>query len=388
MIPSASGLPRAFRCPGSLTLPKVSRAYSAASHKGTQVHRFLEDVPRVGREKALEAVTDESARLLCEALELERLPLGDGVSWAAEVAFSMDMETGKAREVGRGIGRVYPDDGGLHGTADLVALSADGETAYVLDAKTGHGWLPPAGESEQLRALALMACRAYGATNARIGHLHLREDGGVWTDWAEVEAFDLALFFSALAALLRGKCAATISEGPHCTYCPSYSHCPAKAKLAVSLGTGVAAADLSVALTPEVAAKAWAKLKAARALLHEVEWRLEEYARTNPVALGDGVVLGPVETKRYELDGAGVFRALSKLYGPDVAHEACELEATKKSIDRAMRMVREAKHVEGEKPSLKSLNEAALEAIRKAGALTTKTKVTVKEHRAAVPGDE
>ena len=231
MFPSASGLPRAFRCHASLTLPQVRSGGTAFAHKGTAVHKFLEDVPRLGREAALAAIEDESARLLCEALDVERLPLGDGISYAAEVAYSLDLVMGTATEVGRGIGRAYPDDGGLHGTADLVALSSDGATAIVLDAKTGHGWMPSAAESEQLKMLALMACRAHGASKARVAHLHLRDDGSVWTDWAELSAEDLARFESEITDLLGvTRVGAPAVEGGWCRYCPAFSACPADRK--------------------------------------------------------------------------------------------------------------------------------------------------------------
>lgn len=378
MIPSASGLPRAFRCRASLLLPRVNRAAGDYANKGHGVHGFLETVSAVGRDAALAAIKDDETRAFCEALDLERLPLGDGVSWAAEVAYSYDVAKGTAREVGRGIGRAYPEDGGLHGTADLVALSSDGDTAIVLDAKTGRGWLPAAAESEQLKALALMACRTHGASKARIGHLHLREDGTAWTDWAELDAFDLDAFAASLrmlAATTKGDPA----EGGWCRYCPSMAHCPAKNKLAVALGSGLTADSIAVSLTPASAAKAWERLKMARQVLDEVEAKVKEYALDNPVTLTDGAVLGPVEDARDDIDDAKAADVLRKQYG-DRAELAISPAVTKKSIEKLARARKESEGV-----TVKDAKAEALALLEKHGAITTKRRQTVKEHRPPNP---
>lgn len=379
MLPTASGLTRALRCPASLRLPQVQREAGAPAVTGTQVHSFLEQVAQLGRESALEAVTDERARRICEALQLEGLPLGDGTSWAAEVAFGWHLGTGAAREVGRNVGRGYPTQPGeVYGTADLVALSPDKSTVYVLDVKTGRGWMPSAGESAQLRFLALAACVTYGCAQAEVGHLHVREDGSVYPERATLDALELDLFGEQLRQLHadaqagRGR----LAEGPWCRYCPAFASCPAKAALAC------ASVDVPAALTPEVAAAAWARMKAVRQVLDRVEEALKEYAREQPVALGDGLVLGPVETSRDELDGAKVYAAMAKLYGPEVAQASVELEASKKSVDRGVRLVAEQLKAKGEKATLKDLNAKALEAVRQAGGVLTKTRVEVRERKA------
>lgn len=374
MLPSASGLPRAFRCRTSLLLPRVSRASSAYAHKGVEVHRFLEHVAKLGREAALAEVKDDAARALCEALDLDRLPLGDGTSWAAEVAYSLNVATGEAREVGRSIGRDYPTDGGLHGTADLVALSEDGETAIVLDVKTGHGWLPSAAESEQLKCLALMACRAHGSSQAKVGHLHLRDDGSVWTDWAELDAFDLDAFAASLRMLAATSKGEPV-EGGWCRYCPSFAHCPAKANLAVAVGMGLPSSDLAVSLTPQTAAKAWARIEAVRQVLKEVEAKIEEFAFQTPIPLENGQVLGPVETESDDIDDEKAAKVLDGAFGSASAH-AVQPTVTKKSLER---LARHLKEVRG--GTIKDHKAAALDLLRRHGALTIKRSMKVKEHR-------
>ena len=69
MLPTASGLTRALRCPASCRLPQATREAGAPALTGTQVHTFLETVYQQGREGALQAVTDERAYRICAALD-------------------------------------------------------------------------------------------------------------------------------------------------------------------------------------------------------------------------------------------------------------------------------------------------------------------------------
>lgn len=379
-LPTASGLTRALKCPASCRLPQSTREAGAPAVTGTQVHAFLEKVAELGRDAALEAVTDERAYRICAALDLDTLPVGDGTSWAAEVAYGWELATGAAREVGRNVGRGYPTrPGELYGTADLVALSADRQTAFVLDVKTGRGWMPTAAESAQLRFLAMAACATYGCTSAEVGHLHVREDGSTWLERATLDALELDLFAEQLRQLHAQVEAreGALAEGPWCRYCPAFSSCPTKAALAC------ASVGAPAELTPQTVAAAWLRMKDVRQVLDRMEETLKEYAQQQPVSLGNGMVLGPVETSRDELDGAKVYATMARLYGPEVAQASVELDATKKSVDRGVRVVAEQLKAKGEKVTLKALNEKALEAVRQAGGVLTKTRVEVRERREA-----
>lgn len=382
MLPTASGLTRALKCPASLQLPQAQREAGAPAVTGTQVHTFLETVSELGREAALDRVTDERAARICAALDLSTLPLGDGTSWASEVAFGWHMTSGAGREVGRNVGRGYPTrPGELYGTADLVALSADASTVHVLDVKTGRGWMPSAAESAQLRFLAMAACATYGCSQAEVGHLHVREDGTVWLERASLDALELDLFAEQLRQLQATVEAreGRLAEGPWCRYCPAFASCPAKVALAC------ASVNAPAQLTPETAAAAWLRMKEVRQVLDRVEEVLREYASTTPVSLGNGMQLAAVESSRDELDGAKVYATMAKLYGPEVAQASVELDASKKSLDRGVRMVAEALKAKGEKATLKDLNAKALEAVRQAGGVVTRSKVEVRERREVEP---
>ena len=205
----------------------------------------------------------------------------------------------------------------------------------------------------------------------------MREDGSAYLERGSLDALELDLFaeqLRTLAAQVEAREGA-LAEGPWCRYCPAFSSCPAKVALAC------ASVDAPATLTPETAAKAWLRMKEVRQVLDRMEETLREYALQQPVSLGNGMVLAPVESSRDELDGALVYATMAKLYGPDVAQASVELEASKKSMDRGVRLVAEGLKAKGERVTLKALNEKALEAVRQAGGVVTRTRVEVRERR-------
>lgn len=400
MLPSASGLQRAFACPASQVLPHANRTNEHAE-RGSAVHEFLASVGVLGREDALANVPEEW-RAACEAIDVDSLPACDASAYAAEVAFVYDLGTGAGREVGRNIGRSYPrlSDFEVPGTADVVALTADGDGVFVADYKGAHAKVPRARENWQLRFLALAACRAYGRSRATVAIVRIRDDGSPWFDSAEFDAFDLDVFHAELLAKhaeIRNLAVAeesgallSVNMGEHCRYCPAYQTCPGQTGLVRQMAQDpeTLAAGITSMLTPETAAKAYVRLRQVREALKHIDSALYAYALEHPIPLADGFVYGPTESSRDELDGVKARAALLKKYGPEIADAACEFETSKKAVDRAMRKLLQAKKDCGEKVTLKALNEEALAEIRKAGGLTTKTGVTVREHRAELPALE
>lgn len=395
-LPSASGLHRAFACIASVALPQAEVAGNRYADRGTDKHAFLERIQNgMPREESLALVPEES-RSICAAIEVERLPAFEGDSFAAEVAFVYDVALRTAKEVGRSIGRAYPPlrHEQIAGTADVVGLLTDGETVFVADYKGPYAEVAPAKSNAQLKFLALAACRAYDRSRAQVAIIRLRDDGSVWTDSAEFDAFDLDVFAGELLALLskaetvqtavEGGVVPKVTLGPWCRYCPAVASCPGQTGL-IRAAAGEPQADALSArllgtLTPETAAAAFVRVKQVEAALSLAKDALHRYAFAHPIALPDGSVYGPVETKRDELAGGIVHAVLSEKYGVEVANLACEFESTKKGVDRAMRRVLEEKKRAGEPVKLKDLNAEALESIRVRGGLTTRLKTDVKLH--------
>ena len=343
---TASSIARLFQCPGSASLPTVETP-SAPAERGTVVHEYLERVGAgMAPDEALDLVEDGEHRALCAAIDLDRLPRGT----APEVAFALDWETGKARELGRRLKRVYPALGPteIPGTEDMVGLTSD--AVYVGDAKTGHH-VVAARENLQLMLLATAAARTYNRDQAITEIIRIRENGSVWRDRAELDVVDLDAFASRLRDVMRsvrGYQAARakgqqpdVVEGEHCRFCPSWSFCPAKAATLVRVSSGRELDPLAslLPLTPELAGHAWTKLREARRVLERIERAchaaLDEYGS---LPLPSGSFIQKVtEPGNEQLDGRVVFDVIRSQFDQEVAESAIEIEASKAGIARALK---------------------------------------------------
>jgi hypothetical protein len=333
---TGSGVERAAICLASAVLPRTETR-SDDANRGHVIHAYLQAVNEHGREAALALVPDDM-RAACEAIDLSRLPV-DPSRFAAEVAFAFDTATGKARELGRGIGRRYecsPTE--VAGTSDVIAL-LDDDAVLVDDYKSGWSRRPRASESLQLRFYALAGARAYGRSRAVVRLTRIMEDGEVWVDEAALDAFDLDSFAADLGALASQIEEARklyaegvepdMAEGAHCRWCPAFSRCPAKCAL-------LAADPACAAITPEGAARAYERIKLHRQALDAAEEILRDYARANPIPLPDGTVYGVRLDSTKRLDGKVAAAALRDLLGP-AAEAAIEIDVTQASIKRAIK---------------------------------------------------
>jgi hypothetical protein len=384
-LPSASNLQRAIACEASSLLRQVDAEVPQA-HWGQGVHSYLENVNKVGRHKALLAIEDHELRAYCEGLDLDVLPV-DPNCYAVEVTFAYDFATDTARELGRGIGRNYagakPTE--FVGTADVVGVSADGNTVYIPDYKTGwYASLQRPADSWQLKALALFAARAYGADSAVVELILLREDGTSKPMTARLDIFDLDIVAKELRELAeRLKCAQgdyaqgkqpTMKTGEHCRYCRSRVFCPAQTALVREM---VAPVPYTMpAITTENAPHLWATYRQMEWIVEQVRDALCAYARTSPFQLPSGLTVGEVKTVRESVDGPVAHRVLADMYGPEVAAAACEVTSSKKAVEEAIRGVAAAN---GEK--LVDIKRRTFSAISEAGGITRKATVQVKEHR-------
>lgn len=331
---TASSVARVAQCRPSVVLPAtLFLSSSPASARGQVIHTFLENCLNLGREAALDLVPAEYLET-CEVIDVQRLPASKPDQWAAEVALAWDWSTGKARELGRGLGRDYEVLEGTEvaGTLDTLSLSA--ELVHVYDYKTGWADLGPVLNSWQLRTYGLMAARTYDKPAAEIGFIRLRPDGTPWFDTVTMSERELDAFEVELRTLLEEASRLRLAdvrnlefrEGPLCRFCPGFSRCPAKVSLAASLASPNSALG---EITPEVAAKAWERLALARDVLDQVESAVREYALHHPITLSNGKTLGPVEVAKETVALVDEAQAwLAKEFGPDVAAEAVEVKRT------------------------------------------------------------
>jgi len=389
--PTASGLERAEACPGSEALPHVDETSDLAD-SGHARHAYLERVPQVGADAALAEVPEEH-REAAAAIDLEGLPVEGG--YLQEFALAYDLGTHEARILSiarRDYGELGPRE--ICGTADVASANAMSAVVHDYKFQGGEDKVTPPSRNLQLGFLGLALARLRGLQEATVGLIHLRPDGSHWQESATLDAFDLDSLDLRLAALLDGVARARavvasgkvpdVHRGKWCRWCPAAAACPAVTSLvrAVAMEPAKTADEILVLLTPDTAAKAYARLQEVQDALKPVASALYLYASEHEIALPDGRVYGSVTTEREELDARVARQALAALYGPSAAESACDFETSKAAVQRALRAVHQIKRAGGEKVTLKSINDEALSAIRAAGGVSTKSKMTVREHRA------
>lgn len=349
---TGSSVERVLACPPSNALPHVLSTGEPAE-RGDAIHRFLCDARTLGREAALERAV-EPWLAACEAIDVASLPTLDAGGYAAEVAYSYDIELGTARELGRNIQRAYGDLGPdeVPVTVDTVGLGADGESVFVGDYKTGRGRVTPAGRNAQLLLGALAACRAYGRSRAEVAIVYVREDEDPVFSRATLDEWALDGFAASLRVTAdkvreaRHVVAAggtpTVSTGPQCRYCPAFVQCPAQTSLALAITSAPDEwrADLTSALTPERARAAYELYRRAGEVVKRAGEALHAYAiESGGIDIGDGMVYGPVTTKREYVDGAVTRQVLTEMHGPVIAERACSWSSSKTAIREALKHV-------------------------------------------------
>lgn len=380
---SGSSLSRVKLCPVSEVLPHRN-TISKDAERGSAVHAFLADVPTMGRDEALTRV-DEKYRLLCEIIDLGKLPASNPGAFAPEIAFVWNTAKGEVRELGQSLGRNYGklSAAEIPCTLDNVGISSDGETAIVTDYKGGWSNADPAFENMQLRFGALCFCRAKGLKRAHISIIRIKEDGQSWYDSAELTEWDLDVIEGQVAHIVDSVTEAQLASaqgqrltpttGEHCRYCPAYASCPAVTSLAVAVSGG----ELGVELTRENAAIAWQRIKDIKRMVKEAEESVREFAAIEPIDLGGGKVLGEVVGERDSISGGVAYRVVKEMYGEDAADEACKMTSTKAAIERAIKPI-----VAKGGGKFAPANREVLKRIGEIGGIHKKRTRSVKEHKA------
>lgn len=382
---SPSTMSRAKKCVASTVLPRIE-SDGVEAEGGRAAHRFLELVPRIGRDAALEQLADLETRALCESLRLDELPLKP--PYRQEVAFGYDALTGKAWELGESLDPKHLRDGlqdwQFPGIADVFGLQ--GDLVEVYDWKFGFNQevnTDPADENEQLRTLALMAARATGAKRARVGFYYLPNHK---PQLHEFDAFDLAAIAAELRDLYRAArgaeqaygAGATLSVrvGLHCTHCKSLPHCPSTQALATQLvmTPEIIERDTKLLLTAQNAPLAYERWRQMKAVSDAVGNALSAWARENPIPTSKGTVYGPISASREHVDGNVAFKVIRELHGDVVAGASVEIATSKAAIERAV------------KPSVEKGGCAAamrriLQAVEAQGGVTTTTTEQIREYR-------
>lgn len=333
---SASSLERELACPDGTLLPHIFTS-SEYAERGTCLHRFgsavLSGVPRA---KALVDVP-EKWRHTAEGFD-PRAALAGCSSVRAEVAYAVNVKTGAVRELGQHLNRAYrvsADE--IPGTLDVAAVTFD-DWALGADWKFGHENVAEVAENLQLTFAAYVRAEALGEDAAEGRVIYVREDGKTKPDTHRFSRLELDGFLDKLARLKAGIDAARlrrdrgepaiVAPGPHCRYCPAMATCPAHVAIARRLLPDIQAIDAALlAMTPEQAGMAWAKLSTIKALVDHAEEGLKNMARQAPIPLPDGRELRELRTSRTNFVKARAIELLKAKGATTEELASCESQA-------------------------------------------------------------
>jgi hypothetical protein len=262
--------------------------------------------------------------------------------WRAEVAFALDLDTGKARELPhRELGRDYEARGAtaseMCGTADVVWDELSTDAVFVRDWKTGK---PSESDAAQLLTLAVMATRAYGRDAADVACVRLTESAAT-EDTAAIytrAALDAAYDALVLAHVPRGP-----RPGPHCVdlYCPHRFACSATQEaLASTLPPEALVAPHKLSLVVRSAEHcAWQidVRRRVQAALNDVDKANKAWVDAHgPVLTGEGREWGPGPIEG-RLSAEKLERLAQKLGASPAELEACRGEPSIQYRERKVR---------------------------------------------------
>lgn len=393
---SGSQLERIAHCGGSVALPHAEHE-EVSSDRGRALHKYLEAIPTVGAESAIDLVPDEW-RASARALDLTGLD--DRLQLAAEVALAYNVETDTARELARGAGRHYVGVTSVEVPMCLDVIGLDLGTelrrGLVVDWKTGWGGgRKSVAKHWQLYAGALALARAFQLDQVEVQLIHVSENAKPYVQRRVLELFDLDMFAAELAEVvqraagIRAAAAAGVVPsglviGAWCTHCPARNWCPARTSLIRCAADELDDVTRIRPLTPAMVASAWHRVRAVERLVESVKSAIYAAAREQPVRLrvdDDGTEhwLGTViDEGREELDGAVVHKVLTELHGADAANAAVTYETSKTAIEAALKPL-------AARGKFAAMNRDTLAAIRTAGGAKKTPRASVKEY-ALAPG--
>ena len=363
---SASALPRLLACVGGEVLPRIHTS-SAHADAGVARHAAYEAAALAGD---IASLPERVQTLIDDDMEL--LP---------EYAIAYDTNSGAVRALGQGLERGYGAlaDDEIPGTLDLVAIGP--ERVLVVDFK---GFLPVDATAQiMFGALAMSKLLGRDVIETAI----IPEMGSAVR--ATYDTFDLAAFAARLKTLRpkierqRERVGAgeqpDVSAGSWCRHCPARMACPTTT---AAIRTIEANPDRGP-VTGEEMTRLYQLTRRVSAWLADANAAIYGYTEDYAIDLGDGRIYGRRPTKgRESLDGDIAYTVIRELHGQDIADAAVARDASKKSINEALGLV-------AGKGQIKRTVDAALEAIRARGGITTGAPGWKREeHAAALPGEK
>lgn len=286
---TASAIERVVECQASTVLPQT-QSNSTYAQSGKNIHYDIEAVVLGGSHPTFNT----------KSLDLPP-------NARAEIAFSYDVISGEAKEIGSVGDRQYPKSpfSTMFGTVDCIGeytLIPSGDVIVstpncvdVIDWKTTYE--APQPDSWQMRILGFMAAKARGLSYARTRITHIR-DGRInhskWKLWTNVDFMEneviLKRTYDSVNKLGWKKeiTLADVRHGPHCHFCPAYLSCVYPKSLLQHNGGG----DPAALISDRDATNAYSRWQALRTLTGRLEDAVKGFALQKPIDIGNGYLYG------------------------------------------------------------------------------------------------
>jgi len=358
---SASGLDTARKCPAGYALPAVDWGERPEATAGTLRHQFLDDFARewaIDRDvsRAREAVITSAQAAHGDApwlAAMRGVDLGAQIESQGEVADRIDVGGAFALHLSMLLvetlrpeaHRAYGElgDEWICGTYDWCLTFPSGRVVLV-DFK-GPKRATAAKDNLQLAFYGYCIATERGLRRIEVELRHIEDDGGIFTDRATLDEWDLDAVPARLRKIADRVTAAReavregrvpeMSLGDQCHYCPAQRVCPAQIAALRELFDETEKAELGlVGLTPELAGKAWVRVEAVIGLAERIKATLRERVLTEgSLPLPEGKLV-PLKMSRTVVDATKALPVLEELVGPERAQALVEASIESTAIDR------------------------------------------------------
>lgn len=351
VLPSCSSLGVFMRCPASRRLARIDTrgdVQKKGMERGTNCHKFMENVVKFGRDDALSKAPDDLRQFL-SAINLKDVwPDGQPTAHEVEVAMAYSISDRSVKLLGNGLDRDYSNvDRHVYivGTADLAMES----NSVVADYKFTNfsRYAPDPDKSDQLMMLGSMYMLLSGKESVNLRTIKIDDDARVRIVRHDFDELSSKLYESIVLLKTREAPGADFHTGAWCDDCRSFSLCEAKTSMirALSLEPKV------IEMTEENAPLIVEKLIEYKRVVDALQTQVDAYAANNPVKMKDGRTYGPKTTTRRsipEVDQA--VKVLGEMYDADraAAMVVSDKKITIDSITKVLGTHKEAERALGE----------------------------------------
>ncbi len=370
---SASAIPRALRCIGSLVLPR-QRYETASAEEGQDNHAEMEAAADIGN---IDALPDAVRALIDE-----------GDTLITETSFAYDVATDTGRRLAseprayKGLGPFE-----LGATPDL-AIYRPGKLV-VVDYKNFEE-VDDADENTQTATYALTLARAFGEDEVTVAIVYL--GGLLRPSIATLSALDLDAHAERLKALharvmqaraaFREGIVPDLATGKHCKYCEAFiangNLCPKWAEFKKdSMSELPLKVEMALPLASDDDAR-WAVEVLERVDMFRTRLKAVIMARAaeRPIPLADGRIYGKVQKLgKREIDADAAYALVRQKYGQEVADKSVQRKVAQKWIEDALK--------EAGVPGAKKAKDELVKQLEAAGAVKREEKTAIEVYEPA-----